>query len=115
MAEVLNQETCLLTLDYAYYHVLFCILQMVVLLVSGHTKHFRVAHAFGLFALVADYAMNFMTTGTRTLTYPHLAPDLDRGWLSGDEAMGPLGEVRLLHMKRRLQLPSLPHVTMYYM
>lgn len=93
-ADVLTQETCLLTLDYAYYHVIFCLAQLTLLVLSGRTKHFRLAHAFGLFALVADYALNFMTTGTRTLSYPNLAPNLDRGWLSGDEALGPVGEVR---------------------
>jgi hypothetical protein len=91
--DVLMQETCLLTLDYAYYHILFCLLQVALLLCSGNIKHFRLAHAFGLFALVTDYAVNFMTTGTRTLSYPNLAPNLDRGWLSGDEALGPVGEV----------------------
>lgn len=91
--DVMSKETCLLTLDYAYYHVLFCLAQVILLYVSGHTKYFRLAHSFGLFALVADYAVNFMTTGTRTLSYPNLAPNLDNGWLSGDEALGPVGEV----------------------
>ena len=91
--QVLSQESCLVSLDYAYSHVLCCALQALVLLLAGRTRHFRAAHAFGLFAMLADYAVAFMTTGTRTITYPHLAPDLDRGWLSGDEPLGPIGEV----------------------
>lgn len=100
VTDVLTRETCLLSLDYAYYHVFFCVLQVALLLCSGQrqgrdrrTKHFPSAHAFGLFAFVADYAVNYMTTGTRTLSYPNLATNLDGGLGVGDEAMGPVGQV----------------------
>lgn len=84
---VLNSESCTLTLNYAYYHVLFCILQASVLAVFGRTKNFRVAHAFGLFALVMDYGLNYLNTGTRTISYPFISENLDSG---PDEPLGPL-------------------------
>ena len=88
---VLTGETCLLTLDYAYYHVACCLLQAAALWASGRTKHFRIAHAFGLFALVMDYGVMYMTRGSRQLSYPHEATNMDLGENSGDEPMGPLG------------------------
>ncbi len=63
----LEREFCKLTLNYAYYHVVFCTLQALVLWFGGRKKHFAVAHAFGLFAFVMDYTLSYMTTGTRTL------------------------------------------------
>lgn len=88
---VLTGETCLLTLDYAYYHLACCLLQAAVLLACGRTKHFRIAHAFGLFALVMDYGLMYMTKGTRQLSYPNEAANMDSGENGGDEPMGALG------------------------
>ena len=89
--DVLTGESCLLTLNYAYYHVIACLLQAAVMYVGKKTDAFPTAHAFGLFALVMDYALNFLTTGTRTLSYPYQAENLDKGIDSGDEPMGPVG------------------------
>jgi hypothetical protein len=38
-----------------------------------------------------DYALGYMTTGSRSLSYPNLAETLDKGWDSGDEPLGPVG------------------------
>jgi len=83
----LTKESMVLTLDYAYYHLLFCTLQFSILLASGRTKNFRIAHSFGLFALVMDYGLGFLTNGTRTLSYPSYTGNLDGGF----EPMGPVG------------------------
>lgn len=89
--DVLTGESCKLTLDYAYYHVLFCALQVFILLANKQTRFFRISHAFGLFALVMDYGIMYMTNGKRQISYPFLADNLDRGPNSGDEPMGPVG------------------------
>jgi hypothetical protein len=87
---VLKGESCTLTVDYAYYHVTFCLIQFTVLWIFGRTKDFRIAHAFGIFALVMDYGLNYMNTGTRTISYPFLLRNLDSGPGAGDDPMGPL-------------------------
>lgn len=87
---VLTGESCLLTLDYGYYHVAFCIMQGFVLWIYGRTRFFRVSHAFGLFALLMDYGIMYMTNNTRQISYPYLAENQDLGPLSGDEPMGPV-------------------------
>ncbi len=81
------QERCILSVDYAYTHVVFCILQFLVLrqYITDHT--FYQCHAFGLFAFAADYCFNFMKTGTRTLAY---ASSQDSS--VNVEAIGPIGE-----------------------
>lgn len=76
-----------LTLDYAYYHVFFCILQFVFLWSTGRTKNFRTAYSFGLFAFVMDYGVGYLSQGTRTLDYPGYAGNQDDGF----EPMGPIG------------------------
>ena len=91
-AAVYTSETCVLTLNYAYYHIFFCLLQALVLGCSGRTENFRTAHAFGLFALLMDYGVNFMNTETRTIRYPYIAENLDGGVGVGDEPLGPLGD-----------------------
>lgn len=92
MVNALDEESCMLTLDYAYYHCACCLVQVLVLTFAGHTKNFRLAHAFGLFAFVMDYALGYMTTGSRSVAYPNLAETLDKGWNSGDEPLGPVGD-----------------------
>ncbi len=86
---VLGGESCLLTLDYAWYHVGFCLLQAGVLWRAGRTRHFALAHAFGLFATLMDYGLGFLVRGTRTVAYPG-NPDMNMD--GGQEALGPLGE-----------------------
>jgi len=91
---VLDGESCLLTLNYAYYHAICCAIQALVLFSSSKKKYatsLRLAHAFGLFAFVMDYAVGYMTTGSRSISYPNIAENLDNGWDSGDEPMGPVG------------------------
>ena len=88
MEEVLSSESCSLDLNYAWFHMFACLLQFGVLSVRGRTSHFRLAHAFGLFALVMDYGVMFLERGTRTISYPGYDGNLDAGL----EPLGPLGE-----------------------
>ena len=88
---VYGNESCLLSLNYAWYHVLFCLIQFLVLWACSRTNYFYVAHAFGLFALLMDYGVNYLTTGSRTIFYPRLCDNLDAGTENCDEAMGPIG------------------------
>jgi hypothetical protein len=90
--DVLQRESCLLTLNYAYYHVFFCFLQAAVLWFFNRSENFAHAHAFGLFAFVMDYGLNYMNTGTRNLSYPNVPENMDQGLGIGDEAMTPIGE-----------------------
>ena len=86
---VAHGESCLLRLDYAWYHVAACLLQATFLWACGRTQHFRLGNAFGLFALVMDYGLMFLTRGTRTISYPdNPARTLD----AGIEPLGPVGE-----------------------
>lgn len=92
----LTGEECTLTLDYAYYHILFCLLQAGVLWLAGRTENFHLAHAFGLFAFVMDYALNFLTTGTRTISYPYAGEcldDLSVNGMQSEEKLDPVGEL----------------------
>ena len=41
---VINAEQMTLTLDYAWYHLFFCLLQPLIFWKYGKTKHFIIAH-----------------------------------------------------------------------
>jgi len=84
---VLDGESCLLTLNYAWYHVAWCVLQALVLWWGGRTKHFRVGHAFGLFALAMDFGLAHLSFRTRTVSYPGHSGFMDEG----QEVLGPVG------------------------
>jgi len=85
------QETCIFSLNYAYIHAVCCLVQAGVMWLTGRTKHFKTCHAFGLFAFAIDYALNYMTLETRTITYPNIRiyQDVQE---SGDDAMGPISD-----------------------
>jgi hypothetical protein len=82
-----HQERCTLSIDYAYTHVFFCILQFLVLRKHFTSNTFYQCHAFACFAFAADYCFNFMKTGTRTLAYP-----VSQDSSVHVEVMGPIGE-----------------------
>ena len=77
----------LLTINYAWYHLFFCLLQPLVLYYFGRTRHFRIAHCFGLFGFLMDYGLMYLTQGKRTITYPGYEGNMDNGM----ETLGPLG------------------------
>ena len=84
---VLGGESCLLTLDYAWYHVMFCLAQALVLWLVGRTEHFALAHSFSLFAVLMDYGVGYLVKGTRTIEYPGWDGTMDDGM----ETLGPVG------------------------
>ena len=84
---VLGGEEMYLTLDYAYYHTFFCLLQPLVLICFGRTRHFRIAHCFGLFGWLMDYGVMYLQHGTRTVSYPNYDGNMDKGM----EPLGPVG------------------------
>ena len=54
----LARETCLITVNYAYYHVFMCLLQAYLYWRVGRTQHFASAHAFGwLVGVTFDFAI----------------------------------------------------------
>lgn len=63
----IDRESCLLTVNYAWYHVVGCTVQMLLLATNGHPQFFREAHNFGLFAMVMDYGVMYLVRQTRTL------------------------------------------------
>ena len=84
---VLGGEQMHLTLDYAWYHFFFCVLQAAVLWYYRRTKHFHVAHCFGLFAWAMDYGLMYLKQGKRTVSYPDYHGNIDNGF----ETLGPIG------------------------
>ena len=87
MTNVYDTEQMHLTLDYAWYHLFFCLLQPLLFYAAGRTKHFRVAHCFGLFGFLMDYGVMYLTKGKRTVSYPGYQGNMDNGL----EPLGPLG------------------------
>jgi hypothetical protein len=90
--DVTLHESCRLNINFAYIHTMFCLVQAGVLFSAGKTENFKICHAFGLFAFAIDYALNYMTLGTRKITYPSLRQSLDSGTI-GDDPLGPLGDL----------------------
>jgi hypothetical protein len=84
---VIAAEQMTLTLDYAWYHLFFCLLQPLLLWKFNKTQHFLTAHCFGLFALLMDYGIMYLTKSKRTLSYPNYHGNLDNGF----EPLGPIG------------------------
>ena len=84
---VIAAEQMTLNLDYAYYHLFFCLLQPLLLWKFNKTQHFLTAHCFGLFALLMDYGIMYLTKSKRTLSYPNYHGNLDNGF----EPLGPIG------------------------
>lgn len=84
---VLGGESCLLTLDYAWYHLFFCAAQASTLWWYGRTRHFALAHSFSLFAVLMDYGLGYLVKGTRTIAYPGWDGTMDHGM----EPLGPVG------------------------
>ena len=60
-------EDCILSLNYAWYHVIGCSLLLAYLYSIGKTQHFEAGHNFGIFAMLCDYGIMYLTRGTRTL------------------------------------------------
>jgi len=89
------RESCRINLAYAYFHTICCLVQILVHVVflvptrSSSAKiqksRLKVAHNFGLFALVMDYGLAFLTKQTRTISYPQ-GSYLD----DGVEPLGPV-------------------------
>jgi hypothetical protein len=77
---VLHAESCEVSLDYAYYHVVWNLALVVLLVRTARTEHFLCAHLFGLFALWIDYGVFYLTQETRTVSYGE-----------GVTPLGPLG------------------------
>lgn len=86
-AFVLGGESCLFTLNYAWYHLFFCLGQALLLWYAGRTRHFALAHSFSLFAVLMDYGLGYLVKGTRTITYPGWDGTMDDGM----EPLGPIG------------------------
>ena len=84
---VLSGESCLLALDYAWYHVIFCVIQASGLWWAGRTRYFALAHSFSLFAVLMDYGLGYFVRKTRTISYPDWPGHMD----SGMEPLGPVG------------------------
>ena len=68
MVDVLSSESCLLTLNYAWFHVINCSFLILAMYFSSSRKHLKTAHNFGIFAMLADYGLMYLTKGTRTIS-----------------------------------------------
>ena len=61
-------ESCLLSLDYAWFHTINCLLLIFVMYYTPTLrKHLSTAHTFGLFAMLSDYGLMYLVKGTRQL------------------------------------------------
>ena len=67
--DVSSSESCFLTLNYAYYHVIGCTgLLMFCYLSNTSTKYFKAANNFGVFAILSDYGLMYLTRNLRTIS-----------------------------------------------